>query len=75
MFLVYDNLAKDWWGKFETKKEALDAIYKDFVDTIDARLEDTNDPEEIAELKADKANIRSFSISGTVYGDFEILER
>ena len=76
MIKVWDNLSKEWWGEFETEEEALDAIYKGFIDTIDLLLDDTDDPEKIADLESDKADMQSrrFGISGSGYGDFELVE-
>lgn len=69
-------MAKEWWGEFETEEEALDKIYKEFVDTIDMLLDEEKDPEKIADLESDKADMlsRRFGIDANGYGDFELVE-
>lgn len=76
MFEVYDNLSKEFWGSFETKAEAMEAIRKSLVEIVEMRISECTDEEELSDLSADLADLDkgNFSISGNRYCDFEILE-
>ena len=73
---VYDNLAKEFWGTFETEKEAYESIRESVVQQIKMEIEECNDDEKHADLLDDLSYFKGdcFSISGNRYCNFDVYE-